>query len=75
MSRAMAKSVSQGNFYGNRNMYYMDAQGISEGQTKANLFHDSHLEFQEHMKNAIAFHAEMMGDIMYYHQAIKQPNA
>ena len=30
MSRAMAKSVSQQNFYGNRNMYYMAAQRISE---------------------------------------------
>ncbi|KAL7485090.1 hypothetical protein ACHAW6_010683 [Cyclotella cf. meneghiniana] len=35
MSRAMAESVSQRNFYGNRNMYYMAAQGISEGQTEA----------------------------------------
>ena len=26
------------------------------------------------MTNPIAFHAEMMGDIMYLHQALRQPN-
>ena len=37
--------------------------------------HDSHLELQEQMRNPIAFHAEMMGDIMYLHQALKQKDA
>jgi hypothetical protein len=27
------------------------------------------------MRNPIAFHAEMMGDIMYLQQALKQPDA
>jgi hypothetical protein len=27
------------------------------------------------MRNPIAFHAKMMGDIIYYHQALKQPDA
>jgi hypothetical protein len=27
------------------------------------------------MQNPIAFHAEMMGDIMYYNQALQQPDA
>jgi hypothetical protein len=27
------------------------------------------------MRNPIAFHAEMMGGIMYYHQALQQPDA
>ena len=27
------------------------------------------------MRNPIAFRAEMMGDIMYYHQAIRPPDA
>ena len=70
----MAESVSQRDFYGNRNMYYMAIQGISDGQTKADLFHDSHLDLQEHKRNPIAFHADMMGDILYYHQTIKQPD-
>jgi hypothetical protein len=26
------------------------------------------------MRNPIAFYAEMMGDIMYFHQAIMQPD-
>ena len=45
------------------------------GETDEDLFHDAHLELQECMRNPIAFHAEMMGDIMYYHQALKQPDA
>jgi hypothetical protein len=27
------------------------------------------------MRNPIAFHAEMMGNIMYYNQALQQPDA
>ncbi len=27
------------------------------------------------MRHPIAFHAEMLGDIMYFQQALKQPNA
>ncbi len=27
------------------------------------------------MQNPIVFHAKMMGDIMYYHQALQQPDA
>jgi hypothetical protein len=45
------------------------------GETDKDLFHDAHLKLQERMRNPIAFHAEMMGDIMYYHQALKQPDA
>jgi hypothetical protein len=56
-------------------MFYMAAQGTSDGQTEADLFHDSHLELQDRMRNPIAFHAEMMSDIMYFHQAIQQPDA
>jgi hypothetical protein len=37
--------------------------------------HDFHLDLQERMRHPIAFHAEMMGDIMYYHQALQQPDA
>ena len=37
--------------------------------------HDEWLELQERMRNPIAFHAEMMGDIMYYHQAMRQSDA
>ncbi len=37
--------------------------------------HDEHLLLQERMRHPIAYMAEMVGDIMYYHQAIKQPDA
>ena len=41
---------------------------------EADLFHDSHLKLQESMRNTIVFPAEMMGDIMYFHQTIRQPD-
>ena len=37
-----------------------------------NACHDYNHEVQEHMCHPIAYHAEMMGDIMYLHQALKQ---
>jgi hypothetical protein len=74
MSKKMADSVSQQDFYGNANMHYMALQSLM-GETDEDFFHDAHLKLQERMRNSIAFHAEMMGDIMYYHQALKQPDA
>jgi hypothetical protein len=74
MSRRMADSVSQRDFYGARDMHYM-AHKSTIGETPEDLFHDAHLELQERMRNPIAFHAEMMGDIMYLNQALRQPDA
>ena len=37
--------------------------------------HDFHLDLQEQMRHPIAFHVEMMGNIMYYHQVLQQHNA
>jgi hypothetical protein len=51
------------------------ASQATTGDTDEDLFHDAHLQLQEHMRNPIAFHAEMMGDIMYLQQVLKQPNA
>jgi hypothetical protein len=70
----MADSVSQRNFYGRSNMHYM-AHKSTIGETAEDLFHDAHIELQERMRNPIAFHAEMMGDIMYLNQALRQPDA
>jgi hypothetical protein len=44
-------------------------------KTDEDLFHDSYLQLQEQMRNPIAFHAEMMGDIMYLQQALRQSDA
>jgi hypothetical protein len=33
------------------------------------------MSLQKRMCHPIAFHAEMMGDIKYFHQALQQPNA
>jgi hypothetical protein len=70
----MADSVSQRDFYGGRNMHYMAHKSTIE-ETDEDLFHDAHIELQERMRNPIAFHAEMMGDIMYLNQALRQPDA
>ncbi len=71
MSRRMEDSVPQREFFGNSQMHYMASQAALEG-TEEDLFHDAHLDLQERMQNPVSFHAEMMGDIMYLHQALKQ---
>ena len=71
----MDESVSQRDFYGDSTMHYIAASSIQDVQTEADLFHDYHLGLQDRMRDPIAFHAEMMGDIMYYHQAIQQDDA
>jgi hypothetical protein len=64
MSRKMAESIAQG-------LHHVAHESIT-GETDEDLSHDSHLELQERMRNPIAFHAKMMGDIMYAtHQAAK----
>jgi hypothetical protein len=70
----MADSVSQRDFYGTKNMHYMAQPSIIR-ETPDELFHDAHLELQERMKNPIAFHAKMVGDIMYLQQALRQHDA
>ncbi len=54
-------------------MHYMASQATT-GDMDEDLFHDTHLQLQERMRNPIVFHAEVMGDIMYLQQALKQPN-
>jgi hypothetical protein len=72
----MADSVSQRDFFGARNMHYMAHKStVGENKYENDVFHDAHLELQERMRNPIAFHAEMMGDIMYFNQALRQPDA
>jgi hypothetical protein len=57
-------------------MHYMAHQSTtSSNETPEDLFHNRHLELQERIQNPIAFHAKMMDDIMYYHQALQQPDA
>jgi hypothetical protein len=73
MSRAMAESISQKDFYGKGRMYYMAAQAITSHNY--NQAHDEHLALQDWMRHPIAFLAEMMGDIMHLHQALWQPYA
>ncbi len=72
MSQRMAKSASQQGFFSNTGMHYMAHKlTASRDETTEDLFHDQHLALQECMQNSIAFHAEMMGNIMYYHQALQ----
>jgi hypothetical protein len=76
MSRKIAKSTSQRDFFGTSGMHYMaNLSTTAFDEAPEDLFHDYHLDLQERMQNPIAFHAEMMGDIMYYDQALQQPDA
>ncbi len=69
LSQRMAEFVSQRDFYGNQGMHYMASQATT-GNTDEDLFHNAHLQLQEHMINPIAFHAETMNDIMYLQQSL-----
>jgi hypothetical protein len=72
----MAESTSQQSFFGNTGMHYMAHQTTTSfDETPEDLFHDQHLELQERMQNPIAFHSKMMGDVMYYHQALQKPDS
>ncbi len=55
-------------------MHYMSSQATTS-ETVEDLFHESHLQFQEWMRNPTTFHAEMMGNIMYLQHALRQPDA
>ena len=50
-------------------MHYMAHSATTEldddGLTVEDHQHDAHLDLQDHMSHPIAFHVEMMGDIMY----------
>ena len=53
--------------------YYADS--IAHAELSPDEAHDYHLNLEERMRHPLSFHAEMMGDIMYYHQAMKQDDA
>jgi hypothetical protein len=73
MSRAMVESVSQSDFYGRDKMHHMASQAVYERDYER--LHDCHLSLQDRMCHPIAFLAEMMGNIIYLHQALRQPDA
>jgi hypothetical protein len=73
MSRAMAESVSQRDFYGKEKMHYMASQAVCKHDY--DRLQDSHLDLQDCMRHPIAFLAEMMGDVMYLHQVLRQPDS
>ncbi len=45
------------------------------GQMDKDHEYDEHLALQDCMRHPIAFHVEMMEDIMYLNQALQQPDA
>ncbi len=69
----MAELVSQRDFYGQSQMHYMASSATDSviGQTDEDRKHKEHLALQERMRHPIAFHVEMMGDIMYLNQALQ----
>ena len=44
-------------------------------QSTVKTDHDLNLELEKKMHNPVAFVAEMMGDIMYFHQAMQQEDS
>jgi hypothetical protein len=74
MSHRMDDSMPQQDFFGGQGMHYMALQSTMS-KTAEDLFHDSYLQLQEQMRNPIAFHTEMMGNIMNLQQVLRQPDA
>jgi hypothetical protein len=70
----MTNSMSQQDFFGGQGMHYMALQ-YTMSKTLQGLFHDSHLQLQEQMRDSVAFNTEIMGDIMYLQQVLRQPDA
>jgi hypothetical protein len=54
-------------------MHYMASKAVYKHDYKQ--LQDSHLDLQDCMSHPITFLAEMMGGIMYLHQALRQPDA
>jgi hypothetical protein len=71
--KGYAEFVSQQDFYGRDKMHYMTSQAMWEHDY--NHLHNGHLDLQDRMCHPIMFLAEMMGDIMYLHQALRQPDS
>jgi hypothetical protein len=67
MSRRTAEPFAQGK-------HHMAHQSTTD-ETDEALFHEAHIELQEWMQKPIPFHAEMMGDILYLKQALRQHDA
>jgi hypothetical protein len=70
----MAESVSQWDFYGDQGMQYMALQATM-CKTSEDLFRYSNFQLQDWMRNPIAFHTGLMGDIIYLQQVVSQPDA
>ncbi len=63
----------QRDFYGKEKMHYMASQAVCEHNY--DHLHNSHLNLQDPMHHPIAFITEMMGGVMYLHQALRQPDS
>ena len=78
MSATMQQFASQQNIFCHSN--YMSAsstlaEDVSPSDCDEGERHEAKLQLQDRKHNPIAFHAEMMGNIMYFHQALKLPDA
>ena len=73
MSAVMQQCASQQNFYGRS--YYISASSALAGDASPSEYneeerHVRELQLHDRMCNPIAFHAEMIGDMMYFHQSL-----
>ena len=71
----MIDSATSQAWGGGSKSYYMAALATIDDNDLFSQRHDEHLGLQDRMRHPIAFHAEMVGDIMYFHQAMRQHDA
>lgn len=63
----MANAANQKGFVRKMGMHYMTSS-LNIEETPEDFFHDHHLELQGQMSHPVAFHAEIIGNIMYFQQ-------
>ena len=54
--------------------YATEVESLLDSAFPFEISHDSHLWMEEWMRKPVAFMADKVVDVMYYHQAMNQPD-
>ena len=73
ISQGMCESINQGLVSPTLFGYAAEAESI-DSAFSFKVSHDSYLWLEEQMRQPLVFMADEVGDIMYYHQVMNQPD-
>ena len=71
----MCKSMDQGWVSSTLLGYAVEVESHIDSAFSFEVSHHSYLWMEEQMRQPLTFIADQAGDVMYYHQAMNQPNA